>query len=320
MKVLHIIDASNHVYRGASVPRPFYYGQELINGELQSKSVLHGGFTALLDYIPMLEKSYFFDPEIENYYAICFDSRTKTHKKIENPTYKANRKYDPETCAHAQMEYAEAVLKEYGYVVCREEGYEADDIAYSLWKKYGKDYSLVVLHSTDKDWSFMINDDTVQFAKRKIQGQQKYEYRIIDPTSYTLEFKVQYNLMLFNKVLKGDTSDGVKGVGMKWFDNIKEIVVDKGLSPASFGDVRTVRDVLLAVGERNPNFPVNDAMSVLDLVTPELINVDRYAYELFDSRPKKLPINYILTTRPQTRSDVHKDLFYDFVERCRSER
>lgn len=319
MKILHIIDASNHVYRGASVPKPFYYGQEMRNGEMVPVHVLHGGFSALLNYVPMLEKQYFFDPDIENYYAFCFDSRSKTYKKIDHPNYKANRTYDPEMCAHAQLEYAEAVLKEFGYVVCREEGYEADDIAYSLWKNYGKDYSLVVLHSTDKDWSFMINEDTVQFARRKIRGTQKYDYRLIDPTSYTAEFQVQYNTMLLYKVISGDSSDGIKGIGKKWLPNIQDVIA-KDTPPASLGDIRKVRDLLLQVGEKYPAFPVNDAMDILDVATPENVNVQEYAFELINSRPKKLPNNYILTTRPQTRSDVHKDLFYDFVERCRSER
>lgn len=318
MKILHIIDASNHVYRGASIKRPYYYGQEMVSGVLTPKSILHGGFTTLMNYVPSMEKEYFYDPEIENVYAFCFDSRSLTYKKQKYPFYKANRKYDPEIKAHAQMEYAEEVLKSYGYVVCREEGYEGDDVAYSLWQKCHDDYDLIVLHSTDKDWAFMIDDKTIQMSKRKLPS-GKYEYVVIESTNYERIYKVQYNLMLLYKVLKGDSSDGVSGIGVKFMSEIRN-TLDAGYPVKQLGSIRNVRDILLQTGNKHPHFPIEQAIRVLDIISPESVDVSEYAFQLADSRPKKLPYNYITSVRPQSRDDEHREMFYDFVETARKDR
>ena len=319
MKVLHIIDASNHGYRGGYVRRPYYYGHEMRNGELTSVSVLHGGFTAITNYIPTMQKEFFCDPDVENYYVVCFDSRSKTIKKQEHPTYKANRTYDSELCIHAQLEYAEEVLKLYGYPVARIEGYEADDIAYSLWRTCKHEYPLIVLHSSDKDWAFMIDDDTVQFSKRKDKNTGTYEYTVIDKTNYGSVYGVAYNIMTLYKVLTGDASDNIQGVGKKYLYYIQDSM-PQGLSDVHLGDTRKVRDVLLATANKHPDFPITKAMDILDLITPEFVNVDSIANDIANARTKKIPYNYITSMQPQSRSDEHRDLFYDFVEATRIER
>lgn len=319
MKILHIIDAGNHAYRGGSIKRSYYYGQEMKNGVLESKSVLYGGFGALLNYIPMLEKDYFFDPEIENYFVVCFDSRSTLKKKEQYPFYKANRKYDPDSQVHSQLMYAEDVLNLYGYTTARIEGYEADDIAYSLWKFCKRDYDIIVLHSSDKDWAFMINDDTIQFAKRKVQGTNTYDYFVIDKTKYASIYSMQYNLMILSKVLKGDPSDGVSGIGMKYLYYIQDSM-PAGLTDIHLGDNRNVRDVLLATAAKHTDFPIEKALLNLDVLTPESINVEEIAYQISVASPKKIPFNYLQAMKPHTKEGEHRELFYTFVENARTER
>ena len=319
VRVLHIIDASNHVYRGSMIKRHFSYGTEFDGCSYQSKSVPVGGLNALLNYPLMLERDYFGGADVENYYAFCFDSRSKTIKKQNNPMYKATRRYDPSLCAHAQLENAEEVLKLYGYPVLRVEGYEADDIAYTLWKTSKVDYDLIFLHRSDKDWAFMIDEDTTQFARRKIRETGQYDYVAITPSNYRDIYDVAYNIMLLYKVLKGDPSDNLSGIGIKYMrhiqDSIPSTIKDDGL-----GDVRKVRDVLLAAGKAHADFPINRAMELLDIISPEYINDDSLAATVLESRPKKLPYNYLTSVKPQNRDDIHRDIFYDFVEATRAER
>lgn len=319
MKVLHIIDAGNHTYRGGSIRCPYHYGQEMVGGELKSMSVLTGGFNALMNYIPMLENDYFFDPEVENYFVVCFDSRSRLKKKDMYPFYKSNRSYDSSMQVHSQLMYAEDVLNYYGYVAARVEGYEADDIAYSLWKYCKRDYDLIILHSSDKDWAFMIDEDTVQFAKRKLPGTNQYDYVVIEKANYATVYHMQYNLMILSKVLQGDSSDGVKGIGKKFLTHIQD-ARPNDINDIRLGDARVVKDLLLATAKKYPAFPIEQALTNLDVVTPETVDVEEIAYQISVASPKKIPFNYLNALKPQTRNNEHRELFYTFVENARTER
>ena len=319
VRVLHIIDASNQIYRCAVMGRTYTYGTEFDGYSYQTKSVPVSGVSALLNYPLMIERDFFSGPNVENHYAFCFDSRSKTIKRQNNPEYKSSRTYDPSLCVHPQLEYAEEVLKLYGYAALRVEGYEADDIAYTLWKTAKSDYDLIFLHSTDKDWAFMIDPDTTQFAKRKIKETGQYDYVAITPTNFTDIYNMQYNTMLMFKVLKGDPSDCISGIGVKNLKYIQDSIPSH-ITPEQMNDVQNVREILLAAGKAHPEFPVAKALEILNLVSPEYIDDDSLAAEVLESRPKRLPYNYLWTVKPQNRDDEHKDRFYDFVEATRAER
>ena len=85
-------------------------------------------------------------------------------------------------------------------------------------------------------------------------------------------------------------------------------------------DVRRMRDLMLESAKIKPEFPIQDAMRILDICTPEYLNIEGLTSELLDYRAKPMPERYLNTVKPQTRNDVHRDMFYDFLEWVRTVR
>lgn len=316
VKILHLIDASNQGYRGSFSNTHYTYGTEFNGRVYEPVSVPVGAFNTIVNYATFMERQHFGNPDVENHYAYCFDSRSTTIKKQLHPEYKANRNYDPKSAIHEQFEYAEEVLRFYNYPVFRVEGYEADDIAHTLWKTAYMDYDYVFLHSSDTDWSFMINKDTVQVAIRK-QPNGKHELTLITKDNYKEELKTPYNTKILQKLIKSDSSDNIKGLGMRNLPAIQ--VAAKGfVSDDELGDIRKMRDLLLRTAKLTPTFPLEHAMDVLDLCTPEYLPNQDFTSALLDYRPKRMPDNYLYSMKPQTRSDEHHDMFYEYVEKVRT--
>lgn len=316
VKILHIIDASNQGYRGSFNNRRFIYGTEFDGKVYNPVSVPVGAFSTIVNYATTMEAKHFGNPEVENHYVYCFDSRSKTIKKQMHPEYKSNRHYDPKSAIHEQFEYAEEVLRFYNYPVLRVEGYEADDVAYTLWKTAHLDYDYVFLHSSDTDWSFMINKSTVQIALRK-QDNGKYELTMISKDNYQEELKTPYNTMLLKKLIKSDSSDSIKGIGMRNLPAI-QLAAKDFVTDAELGDIRMMRDLLIRTAKMTPTFPLEQAMDTLDILTPELLSNQDFAACLLDYRPKHMPESYLYSIKPQTKQNEHYDMFYEFVEKVRT--
>ena len=315
MAVLNIVDVSNLAHRYGHFGRTYCYGSELIEGIYQPVSVPSGVVNGILGYVSKIRQGYLPDSDYDNYFIFCFDSKTKLKKKMLFEEYKAGRKYDAKAKIHEQLDYLERVLETYGYATKRVDGYEADDIAYSVWKSCELDFDMIFLHTTDQDWAFMIDDRTIMLRGSE-SDLAKGKTVLVTKDNYPQAFGIQYNTMLLNKVLFGDASDNIKGIGRAW----GSLIVDSIPSDLSFGDmghVTNVRRVLLDAGQKDPNFPLNDAINVLDLATPEDIDVSDIIPDVLQRSPKAVPSSYFDSVKPQNRDDVHRDMFFDFVEACR---
>ena len=144
-----------------------------------------------------------------------------TYRKNIYPEYKGNRKdkYDTQTETEKKEfeqflgEFANAFkkLKSKGYMVLKNKGLEADDLAaWIVGKKEEFGIGDIWLISSDKDWDLLIKDGVSRFStvtRKEITIDNWEEHYDVEPDKY-----------LTLKCLAGDTGDnipGIAGIGPK---------------------------------------------------------------------------------------------------------
>ena len=144
-----------------------------------------------------------------------------TYRKNIYPEYKGNRKdkYDTQTETEKKEfeqflgEFANAFkkLKSKGYMVIKNKGLEADDLAaWIVGKKEEFNIGDIWLISSDKDWDLLIRDGVSRFStvtRKEITIDNWEEHYDVEPDKY-----------LTLKCLAGDTGDnipGIAGIGPK---------------------------------------------------------------------------------------------------------
>lgn len=154
--------------------------------------------------------------------SIAADSKS-VERKEQDSEYKSNRGGRLDDIDFVNIERTLEVLKNVGYNVYKEDGYEADDIIRSLVLKYENDFDLTIIHTNDSD--ILVNlSNKVGVARFKSNIKT---HLIITPMNFSKlmgeEFKCQmpYNCIVLYKSLVGDKSDKIKGAtrfGIKAFD------------------------------------------------------------------------------------------------------
>ncbi len=196
-----ILDAYALIFRSyyAFINNPRYNSKGL------NTSAIYG-FTNVLDEIIKKENP--------SHIAVCFDAPAKTFRKDLYPEYKANRQATPEDIKKS-IPHIKDILKAYKIPILEQAGYEADDLAGSLAKKFSTPEFDIFLMTSDKDYLQLI-DENIKVYKPKTK---KYDVRIIDVDKfkelYGLQSPEQYIEVL---ALAGDTADnvpGIPGVGEK---------------------------------------------------------------------------------------------------------
>ena len=201
------------------------------------------GFVNTLDEI--LKK------ENPSHIAVCFDAPVPSFRKEIYPEYKANRDATPEDIIKS-VPYIKKILEGFKIPILEIEGYEADDIAGSLAKKFSSDKFNIFLMTSDKDYLQLIDKNIAVYKPRtKKQGVQiigEEEFK----QNYGLKSPVQYIDVL---AMAGDTADnvpGIPGVGEKTaikllqkFENVENIYanIDK-LTPSQRKKFEENKDLL----------------------------------------------------------------------------
>lgn len=133
---------------------------------------------------------------------ICSD-RTPTVKKEMYPPYKCHREHKHEILVERMA--AEYILQKCNFSVIARAGYEADDIIYTLVKKYHNQYDKIYIYTGDSDLYFMV-DDVVEIrpsnSRAKTVTRENYE-------SVAKKGGMKYNCITVSKMLKGDSADGI---------------------------------------------------------------------------------------------------------------
>lgn len=169
-------------------------------------SVLTNGIDEILLRHTVVEKIRYYNLKFKSEYGkmiICMDHPRSWRKKIF-PEYKANRKKDREESivdwesAFVIFQKIKDELVEYiPYPAIQIEGAEADDIIATVCK-YATDKTVII--SRDQDFFQLHNDKVKQY----------------DPVlNDFISSKENLSDMLFDHIVKGDTSDGIPNIFMK---------------------------------------------------------------------------------------------------------
>jgi 5'-3' exonuclease len=151
---------------------------------------------------------------------VCMDSKTK--RKEERDTYKANRENKLSEENFSDMEITANLLREAGYDVIKVEGYEADDIIWTLTREIPSG-EYIVIYTNDSDVTINMQENVVVELYNSVKGTSEVSFNNFEEFMRgkfkSDEFK--YNEVMLYKTLVGDKADNVNGItkfGPKAFD------------------------------------------------------------------------------------------------------
>ena len=219
-----------------------------------------------------VELSKYLNTEDEVAISICFDSKTERH--TEGHDYKSNRAGKLSAIDHFNIDFMEMILRMVGYNVCKQPGYEADDLIFSLVHLYKKDFDKTVIFTPDADVLVNIDDNVSVFRYKT------FEHKHIEFNKDTFEelmskeykCRMPYNSIVLYKCLCGDKSDtisGVKGFGPKSFDKLITRLEEQGEDFTKLLDYERVAQIITENTDiicSKVGSSITQAMEALELV------------------------------------------------------
>ncbi len=144
--------------------------------------------------------------------AVVFDAARHTFRNDLEPTYKANRGDPPEDLV-PQLRFLPEVLRELGFAVFSQVGFEADDLMASLAARARREGLATRLMTVDKDLCQCVVDD-----HPPVRVEDPYTGRVMDCAGVRKRMGVAPEHVVAWQSLVGDSTDnvpGVRGVGPK---------------------------------------------------------------------------------------------------------
>ncbi len=191
---LVIIDGSYFLYRA------FYGLRPLTAPDGTSVGALFG-FCRMLKKIVETRKP--------THLCIAWDSPTPTQRTAVYNAYKAHRQETPSELNHQRMRIQELVAAMH-IAQYSADGYEADDILYTLCRRYRGQIGEIILVTADKDMAQLVDDRTFMY--------DAFTETLMGPAGVIAKFGIPPDRMHLYLALLGDTSDnipGVRGIGPK---------------------------------------------------------------------------------------------------------
>lgn len=243
---LHLLDIGGHIWTGSVNKRAVIEGPVINDSTGYRTPIIQSGG---LSFIFNKVYDYAYKDKM-----IFVGDRYASIKAGMRPTYKSNR--NENRGIEIQKELCEIILKDCGFEVLAEEGYEADDILYTICENYKKEFDKIYVHTGDGDMYFLV-DDNVDIVP--VSSRDKYickeNYRnTVDKKTIT-----PYNSSTFNKVLFGCNSDKVEPLSREWQDKLLDAFYNDFYFPL-MGNKQFMREVIKAM------FP--DVLGQFDLIYP----------------------------------------------------
>lgn len=263
--VLHICDVSQYIYGGSYKHVSIARGVREVDGMYQENWAPIGGVRFLINRLAELSGP-------NNIVIPVFD-RTPTVKremyyKAYNSEfgYKGTRKSSGDNAIAIQKKYAYDILQKIGYPVQAAEGYEADDVIYTLVQMYKNDFDEIRIHCNDSDLYFLIGGnvmmDTIGPNIGKVITERSYP-QLVD----TKEGGCPYNAYHMRKLCNGDKSDNIPGIGKEWLERLDSVIPKEKL--CELGDLDVCRDYLKKVINKYPDAPNSSIiLSTFNILMP----------------------------------------------------
>lgn len=224
MRVLNIFDLGSFVHAGAYNTHAYIDEEPIVGADgYRACHIPCGGIALVLKTIR--------ENGDKATYVFAGD-RNPTIKKGMYPDYKGQREH--KRSIEIQKELTEFILKDCGFMVLAEEGYEADDIIYSLVKKYKGAYDHINVFTGDSDLYFLV-DKNVSIKKSSSRAKD------VDMSNYEQATKkrIPYNLIPFSKIVNGDTSDNIPSLSRETKNKIQPVPDDPDVR-AAYGEKATL--------------------------------------------------------------------------------
>lgn len=265
--VLHIMDTSNYIYAGNAKSSVIVRGVRETNGAYEENAAPIGGVEFLIKRCADLHK-------LDNVVMPVFDSLPTIKREMFEEAfgniggYKGTRTYDSKReNSHISRDYARKVLEDIGYPVQYAEGYEADDLIYSLVEYYKNDFDHIYVHTRDSDMTFLVGDN-VSIATVGNLG-KNIDLRNYEAMAKKNDF-TPYNTVHIRKVLTGDTADNIPGVGEQWGPALDAVIGPENLR--KLGDLELCRSYIKQAVVNNPSIPnAHSVLRTFNIICPLLV-------------------------------------------------
>ena len=192
-KVLHVVDMSPCIYAGSFNRHSFIQGVIVNTGNgYRERNIPTGGASMLFNILGQ----YMGTGPI----AFVAD-RNPTIKKDKYPDYKGSRTHPNNVSVGKDV--AEYILKDCGFTIYAEDGYEADDVIFTIVRQNRMKYDHIYVHTADSDLYILVRDN-VSILPTSSQAKTV----TMDNYSYTCKKgkETPYNSVVFQKFLAGDPS------------------------------------------------------------------------------------------------------------------
>lgn len=235
---LRILDCSQYIYAGSYKNAVISRGIREVDGEFSENAAPIGGVRFLVTQAASLVND-------NTVVMPVFESKPTVKRQMyfdvfgEEYGYKRGRKSHGDDIP-LQRDYARRILEQCGFPVQFADGYEADDLIYTLVETYKNDFEHVYVHNNDSDLYFVV-DDNVSIAKignnvGKVINRGNY-CDMVDKKGW-----VCYNVHHMKKLCAGDTSDNIPGIGMDWEDRFDSVIPASELP--KLGDLSLCREYI----------------------------------------------------------------------------
>lgn len=264
-KILHIFDVSPFIHAGH------------VNAYSKLEQLVDFGTTWKLQVTPTGGVSFLFNTLYQAVgtgdCAFCCD-RNPTIKKDMLSTYKSNRNHDRSKSVDKAA--AEYILQKCGCTVLARAGYEADDIIYSLVKKFEKEYDHIYIYTGDSDLYFLVSDK----VSIKPSSSRSKEVTMENYEKIAIKGGIKYNCITTSKIIKGDTSDCIPALSREQQNRFMSIMYRPEFYHL-LGDKKFVKDWT--------DYLCPDISPQVDLVFP--LDVDDLPDE-FSTPDKQMIVNF----------------------------
>ncbi|MBR3600603.1 MAG: hypothetical protein IKL53_12135 [Lachnospiraceae bacterium] len=246
---LHILDTNNYLYAGSFENSVICRGVRENNSEYSAASAPIGGIRFLIKQVARLSTP---DNVVMPVFDRPPDIKREMYKSVFGgiEEYKGNRKFTKTAQRVGQQKaYAEQILRDLGYPVQVADGYEADDLIYTIVNMVKDEYEHIYIHTKDSDLDFLV-DENVSIYPVGDDGKTitRWNYENVVDKSHCL-FCTHH----LRKLCSGDTGDNIPGIGNEWAEKMDEVIPDGDY--AKLGDLDLCRKYLKETILRNPTMP-----------------------------------------------------------------
>ena len=274
---LHLFDMSNFIYTGIAMKDCIQRGVREVDGFWEANSLPIGPLVYFFNFIKGVDYT-------KNVVVPIFDRVPEKKRQLytdvlgTEQSYKGTRvkKNNHVTLYSKMLEWA---LNECGFSCQHADGYEADDIIHTIVNRKKSEYEKVYIYTLDSDLSYLVSDN-VEIKKPNSLGKNID----IDNYAYTVrkDRVTYYNTIHIHKLIEGDKSDNIPGIGQQWNRLIAEQVLPGEY--AELGDLDRTREVLLRTIKANPTEKnAHLVLSIFKIITPFTLGEDELDTDFFST-------------------------------------